>query len=286
MSGINRKGISLKRENPSSTSSGVKNPLVLAIDIGNTGTRAGFFVGKKLIGTFRVKTETILGQNDRADFFAELSAELELLGKMPAQIAVSSVVPKAAKVLVPALEKTFKLPVLQVSAALKLPFKIGYKTPQTLGADRIAFCASAVDHRKDEAIIAIDFGTAITYDILSADCTYLGGLILAGAGLNASALHQHTAQLPEVQLKAGKRIIGQSTQECLENGLYWGTVAQTEALIGKLKKEIEETCGSLKIKVVATGGDSRLMKKGVKKIDMQDDFAVLRGIAVIARLNR
>lgn len=275
----------MKREKVRPVLSGMKNSVVLAIDIGNTSTRAGFFVGKKLAVTLRIKTETILGKSGLSDFATELSGELEKLGKALGQIAVSSVVPKAAKGIVPALEKAFKRPVLQVSAALNLPFKIGYKTPLTLGADRIAFCASAIEHRKDDAIIAIDFGTAITYDILSADCIYLGGLILAGAGLNAKALHQHTAQLPEAQLKVGKRIIGQSTIECLENGLYWGTVAQTEALIQKLKEDIKKTCGSPKIKVIATGGDSRLMKKAVKQIDVQDDFAVLRGIAAIARLN-
>lgn len=285
MSGTNRKSISLQREKSRSATPAVKNPVILAIDIGNTSTRAGFFVGKKLASTLRVKTESILERNGQKDFSIMLCNELEKLGKSPGQIAVSSVVPKVAKILVPALEKTFQLPVLQISAALRLPFKMSYKTPRTLGADRIAFCAGATERGKDSAIIAIDFGTAITYDILSKDGLYLGGLILAGAGLNAKALHQHTAQLPEVQLKASKRAIGQSTQECLENGLYWGTVAQTEALIGKLKNEIGKTCGQCEVKVLATGGDSRLIKKAVRQIDEQDDFAVLRGIAVIARLN-
>lgn len=258
--------------------------LTLAIDVGNSRLKLAAFAGARSQFQMDAETERLKSLKARQAFAQRLAAELKASALQVEKIGLSSVVPEVARPLVNALERTFKKRVMIVSAELNLPFKVRYKTPSTLGADRLALAAYAVQRFPKSAIIAIDFGTAITYDVITSRKVYLGGIILSGFGVSLSALCRQAAQLPEVRLTSQPALVGESTIECLERGAYWGAVAQTESLIARFKSFLKTHHGEKSIKVIATGGDAPLIAGEVKFDDVSGD-AVLKGVAHIAELN-
>ncbi|MFN3560998.1 MAG: type III pantothenate kinase [Chloroherpetonaceae bacterium] len=256
----------------------------LSLDVGNTRLKLAFFQGDDI--QFRTETETkqFKSLKSRQAFAASLVSELKARSLQVEKIILSSVVPEVARLIANTLERTFKRRVLTVSTELNLPFEHRYKTPHTLGADRLALVAYAVKRFPKAATIAIDFGTAITYEIVTSRKVYLGGVILSGFGVSLSALHSHTAQLPEVRFSSQTKLVGESTNECLERGAYWGAVAQTEGLIARFKSFLKTHYGEKRIKVMVTGGDAPLIAEQLK-FDEINEYAVLEGAAYLADLN-
>ncbi len=258
--------------------------LTLSIDIGNSSLKLALFQNEQLLFEKQEETKQFKARKSRQAFVEGLVQELKTRSWQVEKIVLCSVVPDVAWLLANTLERTFKKRVLIVSTELKLPFDSRYKTPNTLGADRLAFVAYALKRFPKSAVIAIDFGTAITYDIITSKKMYLGGIILSGIGLSLSALHRHTAQLPEVQISSQTLLVGESTVECLERGAYWGAVAQTENLIARFKSYLKTHHGEKSIKTIATGGDASLIAEQIKFDELSGD-AVLRGAAYLAELN-
>lgn len=258
---------------------------ILALNVGNTHTTLAVLRGKRMLWRSTVKTAQLLNQRNAKCLAKAWGEEISKCREQIQHIGVASVVPKATQTFLPWLEKNVRAESYIISASLKLPFEIRYRTPQTLGADRIAVAAFAAEHFPSQAVIVIDFGTAITYDILTSGAHYLGGLILAGAHTAAASLWQRAAQLPEFQLRKTSKLIGSSTVECLEAGLFWGKVAETEGLIAKLKVELKRKYRESKILVVATGGDAAVFARTVATIDRVEKDAVLYGIRAIVERN-
>lgn len=255
---------------------------MLAIDIGNTHTRFAILQRGLIVWHKALSTDLLRSARQAQKLIRPMSQDLLAKFGQIRQIGVASVVPQASAHLLPAVEQVFSTSILNISAHLKLPFKICYKTPETLGADRIALLAFARLHFPKQAVIAIDFGTAITYDILRANGDYLGGMILAGMHTAATALSQRAAQLPTFDLPYQPRLIGRSTIECLQSGTFWGTVAQTDGLIARLKDALQLTYKEPNVAVLATGGDAKRLATAVKAIDAVEQDAVLFGIRIIA----
>lgn len=266
----------------------MKMTRVLAIDIGNTNTHAALFSGSRIIKRLTIRTDTARTKAGATRFVKNLNDAMASGDPMPSgasnRVALCSVVPDAARRLKSALEKT----VFEVSADIKLPMRLRYNTPETLGHDRVALAAAARSRFPHSAVIAIDFGTAITYDVLTAAGDYLGGLILTGINTGRNALHTETAQLPVFDFHRPRRrsLIGRTTDECLTSGLFWGAVAQLEGLVEKLKRELRTEYGEKKIAVYATGGDSRRIATATGCIDRLDADAVLHGIRILEEMNR
>ncbi len=257
---------------------------VLSLDVGNSRLKVALLQGEHTRFQMEAETKQLKSLKARQAFVESLVSELKARSLQIEKIVFVAVVPELAKRIANALERRFKKHALFVSAELNLPFESRYKTPSTLGADRLALVAYAVKRFPKSATIAMDFGTAITYDVITSKRVYLGGMILSGAGLSLLALHQHTAQLPKVQFSLQTSLIGESTVECLKCGAYWGTVAQTENLIARLKSYLKTHYGERRINTLATGGDALLIAEQIKFDDVSND-AVLKGAAYLAELN-
>ncbi len=256
----------------------------LSLDVGNTCLKLAFFQDERIQFRMQAETKRFKSLKSRQEFAASLVSELKARSLQVEKIILCSVVPEVARLIANTLERTFKKRVLTVSTELNLPFEHRYKTPHTLGADRLALVAYAVKRFPKAATIAIDFGTAITYEIVTSRKIYLGGIILSGFGVSLSALHARTAQLPEVRFLSQTKLVGESTIECLERGAYWGAVAQTEGLIARFKSFLKTHHKEKSIKVIATGGDASLVAEQLKFDELNED-AVLMGAAHLADLN-
>jgi len=256
---------------------------LVTIDIGNTQTSVALFEGATLKAFERFSSKSLhTAESELISFCKKCAAFIE---GVPL-IAMSSVVPSVAALLKERIYNEFaKKEIFEISYQKKLPFEVCYETPETLGNDRLALCAAAAEIFPNQAVIVIDFGTAITYDILSSKQKYLGGLILAGTSLSARALNDHTAQLSAIELQQETKVIGTNTNACLSKGLFWGTVAQTEGLILKLKAALINEHAEKDVKVLITGGNSGILATTTQGIDLRDEFAVHKGIRFIAALN-
>jgi len=206
------------------------------------------------------------------------------LPKSKTELAViSSVVPKASLV----LAKSLNCPALWVDHRVPGGVAVSYPKPMSIGADRLANAAAAVRLGRLPAIV-IDFGTAVTFDVIDAKGCYLGGIIAPGLPTAASALHERTALLPLTQVKKIDSSVGKSTQEAIQIGLLMGAVGLAREAVNRI---IKETFKGRKPYVIATGGDAELVTRlatqggGSKIIDQVDPLLTLRGLLVIAEKN-
>jgi type III pantothenate kinase len=257
-------------------------PIVrLVVDIGNTTTSLALFSGASEPAVESVPS----------DLFADPVRLREVTGKLtrnygaPEAIAVCSVVPAVAASGSELLQSLFSLPVMTIGSALRLPFRLEYDMQHTFGADRIALCAWSHHLFEGRAVIAIDIGTAITFDVLGSDGVYRGGLIMPGIDMMAGALHSRTAQLPLVEIRKPESLLGRSTGECIRSGIYWGAVRQIGGLIEAISARLLDESGETSVEVIATGGNSRLIASEIGTISVIDELAVMRGIDLLLRMN-
>ncbi|MEA2553239.1 MAG: type pantothenate kinase [Fimbriimonadaceae bacterium] len=216
--------------------------MLLAIDVGNTDTKAGVWDGKHWVRFFRTPTQ----KGKQAPKF------IDLLGNFHLERAIcASVVPAANRELSSALKRAAALDLTFLSADA-VNFNIDYKTPETLGADRLAN-ALAVSALSPHAI-AVDVGTATKLEAVLGG-TYLGGAILPGLEMVASALGKETAQLPVVELSAPKKAIGVDTSSAIRSGVMHGHASAIDGMIARFAREM-----AAKPDVFITGGHAELIK--------------------------
>jgi type III pantothenate kinase len=191
------------------------------------------------------------------------------------KVSVCSVVPKAAEM----METYFEVPLHQISHQSILPIKIDYPCPEQIGADRLANTVAAVSKYGAPAIV-IDFGTAVTFDVASAEGAYLGGAIAPGTASLRNYLHRQTALLPSIQLTEPTNAIGKSTEDAMQVGAVIGY----RGLIREILKEIREELGGNPA-IIATGGDAALIASGLDEIRSIDPDLTLEGIRQIGVTN-
>jgi len=189
------------------------------------------------------------------------------------RVGLASVNPPA----VSAVEETLRtvlpsMTVIVVGRDVKAPARARVKRPEEVGVDRLLDAVAAFRRVKGACLVA-DFGTALTVDVVSSEGDYLGGVISAGVGMSAKALHTGTALLPEVKCRPVKEVIGKDTVSCIESGLFWGTIAEVEGLVARLKKEYPAAR-----KVVATGGYAEIFAGQCTVIDEVVPELTLEGI--------
>lgn len=229
--------------------------MLLAVDIGNSIVNCGLFKGEKLTAKWSFPT----------------GGEIQLRRKNVTAAIISSVVPKVTKI----VKKNLDIPVLEVSEALNLGFKIRYKNPKKVGADRLANASAARNLYGMPALI-VDFGTATTIDVISHEGDYLGGVILPGVDMIRKGLNSNTALLPLVSLKRPKRILGQDTVSAMRSGIYYGFCGMIKQLLIGLKKELRFP---KKTVIIATGGYAKFFAKGVNAVINKD--LTLQGLRLI-----
>jgi len=249
--------------------------MLLVIDIGNTNIVFGLFKADELVGDLRLKTD--LGLSASA-YEALLRAQLAAknIGFAEVQdIAMASVVPRLDGVLGNTCRQLFNREPFMVDAKTQTGIRICYETPETLGADRIVNAVAAYVRFKSAAI-AIDMGTATTFDYVDGQGSYLGGAIAPGIVTAAEALFHKAAMLPRIELAYPERMIGRSTLESMQSGIVAGYVSMVEGIIDRMKAEAGSDA-----RVIATGGLAHLIARHTRMIDEVDDHLLLKGLKFI-----
>jgi type III pantothenate kinase len=202
-------------------------------------------------------------------------------------IIIASVVPSLLFTLEHMCLKFYEKTPIVVEQGIKTGIKINYENPRALGADRLVN-AVAAHIRYGGNLIVIDFGTATTFDCVSADGTFLGGAIAPGMKTQAAALFEHTAKLPNVDLEIPGRFIARNTTEGMQSGLIYGHMGFTEHMIKGMKQEMsrELGCDADSIKVIATGGMATMVESGIDCIDVIDRRLTLDGLQMLYVKNK
>jgi type III pantothenate kinase len=191
-------------------------------------------------------------------------------------IIIASVVPNLTKIIKSALEKFYQGHIIILGEnGANIDINIALENKEEVGIDRLVNTKSAYQKFGGNLII-IDFGTATTFDIAGKKGEYLGGVIAPGVNLSIKALHDMTAKLPNIKVKYQKNVIGKSTLEAMNSGIYFGYISLIEGLISKIKKEY-----GIKMKVISTGGLSPLFNAAIKEIDHAEEDLTLQGLKLI-----
>jgi type III pantothenate kinase len=232
--------------------------VILTLDVGNSQIFGGVFDHGALTIRFRKPSRPPTSSDELGLF---LRAVLRENGGDPssvAQIAICSVVPEIIYSLRSCCRKYFGLDPFILQAGVKTGLKIRYRNPLEVGPDRIANAIAATHLYPDQDLIIIDLGTATTFEVVRASREYLGGIILPGLRISMEALERNTARLPSVEIVPPAELIGRSTIECIQSGLYFGS----RAVIHELTRDIrDQAFGGGPAVVIGTGGFSRLFER-------------------------
>jgi type III pantothenate kinase len=249
--------------------------MLLVIDIGNTNTSLGVFDGERLAKHWRLTTERSRTGDEWGVLTCNLFALAGLDFKSINAIAIASVVPPLNFTLKRMAEDYFHLTPLFVDHASDTGVPILYQPASDVGADRIVDAVAAIK-KYGAPCIVVDFGTATTFDAINSKGEYLGGVITPGITISADALFERAAKLPRVEIKRPRNVVGLSTVEAMQSGLYHGYVGLVD---GILKRMIDEVGGTPH--VIATGGLAPLIATGSEFIEQVDETLTLEGLRLV-----
>ena len=249
--------------------------MLLALDVGNTNITIGAFRAAELIGRWRLRTI----REQTADEWGILLRNIFSLSHLDLDavdgLVISSVVPVINPLLAEMSRKYFGKEPVFVNAESDLGIKVGYDNPRDVGADRVVNGVAAWNIYGGPAVV-VDLGTAITFDVISRDGEYRGGLICAGIGMAISGLFSKTALLPMVNFAAPQKLIGTNTMGSIQSGLYYGTLGMIDGILERLRDELGPDT-----KLIATGGNARLIQEGSRLIQHVDEDLTLTGLRLI-----
>ena len=252
----------------------------LVIDVGNTETRVGLFsdASDEPEGHWRLST----GASRTADEYGLLlESLLERAGVDPGsveQAVVGSVVPAVTDVLRPTLARLAGREPVVVDAGLELPIRLDVEEPRTVGADRIVNTLAAKERFGRDTIV-VDLGTATTFDCITADGVFLGGVISPGIQAGLEWLERRTAKLPGVELLPPERVIGRRTEACIQSGVFYTAVEAVDGIVRRIRRE----WGRDDALVVATGGFAGVLAGHAGTVDRVEPFLTLQGLALAGR---
>jgi type III pantothenate kinase len=254
--------------------------MLLAFDIGNTTIAVGIFRGKKLVKSWKIKTDSDKTADEYGAILLNLIQVAGLQAKTISSAIISSVVPPLTPVIEDLCREYFGTTASVVGPGLKTGMSILYENPLEVGADRITAAVAAFEKYGGPAIV-VDFGTATTFDAVSAKGEYLGGAIAPGIQIAAEALYLKTARLPRIEIKKPKRAIGRTTVSSMQAGLYFGYIGLVTNTIAEIRKELGKN-----VRVVATGGFGSQIAAELPVIEAYEPDLVLEGLRIIYERNR
>lgn len=254
--------------------------MLLALDVGNTQIYGGVFVGGELKLTFR-KSSRMNATADEMGVFLRVLLRENGLSEPVSGIAVSSVVPDLLHSLRNCCARYFQREPFILGPGSRTGLNIKYKNPAEVGSDRIANAIAAVQRWPKRDLVIVDFGTANTFCAINRNKDYLGGLILPGLRIAMEALARETAKLPTVEIVKPRELVGKTTAESIQSGLYFGSLAAIQEISRRIKQDYFKSADAL---VVGTGGFARLFE-GSGAFDVLAPDLVLQGLNIAHRLN-
>jgi len=254
--------------------------MLLTIDVGNTHTVLGVFSGEACTHSWRLSTS---GEKTRDEYAILLRHLLGPAGLAPDHFRgaiIACVVPPLQDTLRETCNSIFGFEPLLVGPGIRTGISLAVDHPQEVGADRIVNSVAAF-HEFGGPVIVVDFGTATTFDPVSAEGAFLGGAIAPGVGISAEALYRHAAKLPRVELRKPRSVIGKNTIDNIQSGLFYGYLGLVDGILAGMKGEL----GS-ETRVIATGGLGGLFSGESRHITHYDPQLTLKGLNLLYRRNQ
>ncbi len=255
--------------------------MILVVDVGNTNITFGVYEAKELLATFHITTKTPRTSDEYGMMILALLERkgIDVTGLEGSIIA--SVVPDVMHSLVGGIVRYTNTTPLIVGPGVKTGIKVVTENPRGIGADRIVDAVAAYE-KYGGPVLVIDFGTATTYDYVTAKGEFAAGITAPGIRISLEALWKSAAKLPNVEIKKPKSILAQETNTSMQAGLLYGQIGQTEYIVKKVKEET----GIADMKVVATGGLGRTIADETASIDIYDSALTLDGLRMVYEKNR
>ena len=255
--------------------------MILVIDVGNTNITCGGFEGKKLTTTFRMMSRASHTSDEYGILLRELLRHNRIDREKLTGAIIASVVPNVMHALTGAIKRYLELDPLIVGNGIKTGIRITAENPKEIGPDRIVDVVAAYE-KYGGPVLVLDFGTATTYDLVTADGKFGVGITAPGIRISAEALWNGAARLPEIEIRKPASILARETVSSMQAGLVYGQIGQTEYIIRQVKKET----GLTDLKVVATGGLGRIIADETDAIDIYDSSLTLEGLRILYERNR
>jgi len=249
--------------------------MLLLFDIGNTHTHLGLADGRRVLKQTDIPTFSWMA-GGAAGRVKKFIGDAEITGA-----ALCSVVPRATPIVKKFVRNTWTIEALELHAGTIRGVGVDYPKPKSIGPDRLAN-AVAARQRFGAPVVVVDFGTAVTFDVVNAKGNYVGGIIAPGLAAMTNYLHEKTALLPKIQIREIKSAIGKSTEEAMLVGAVHGYRGLVRELIGELKREL----GTRKLPVVATGGYAKLIAAKLQEITAVEADLTLEGLRLVAQASR
>ncbi|MBE5752151.1 MAG: type III pantothenate kinase [Clostridiales bacterium] len=257
--------------------------MIICIDIGNTNIKYAVYEGDELKVSFRVSTDF---KRTSDEYGEQIIGMLDIKGISANEITggiVSSVVPSLDYTIDKMCEIYLNIQPLHIAPGLKSGLNIRCDDAREVGADRIVNCVSAiVGYGENKPMIVVDFGTATTFNIISENNEFIGGVIAPGIKGSLDSLVNGTAKLPRVEIEAPKSIIAKNTVTNMQAGIVFGFAGLVEYIVKRIKKELKTS----DVKTIATGGFSTVISKEVECIDVVDKLLTLKGLKYLYDLNK
>jgi type III pantothenate kinase len=254
--------------------------MLLVIDVGNTNTVLGLYRGEELVRSWRLHTDKARTADEWAMTAHELFSLAGLHFTDVGHVIISCVVPPVLAALEGLCRDYFRGDPYVVGPGIRTGMPILYDNPREVGADRIVNAVAAYARRR-RSLIVVDFGTATTFDVITARGEYLGGAIAPGLAISAEALYQRASKLPRVEIACPPQVIAKNTVSSMQAGLFYGYVGLVDGIVTRMKQELRE-CPH----VLATGGLAGLVAPCSQTIDEVDPNLTLEGLRIIFERNR
>lgn len=247
-----------------------KEKAIFAVDIGNTVVHCGVFYGIRILKNFSFPSS-----NKTLSFYVRslrnCIRKYRIVCSDVDRVVLCSVVPMLTPIVRDALKRFLKTNILIVGRDVDVPLKNNYKKPNQLGMDRL-LAAFAACKLYGPGVIIVDFGTAVTFDVVNKKGEFAGGMIFPGLDLSLDALHHHTALLPAIDITNPQSLLGRDTVACINSGIVFGMAGVCDGIIVRLKKRFKN------YNVVATGGNIPLIKRYSSEIKIVRPALVLEGL--------
>jgi type III pantothenate kinase len=258
--------------------------MLLALDIGNTNIVVGVFAGDQLLHSWRLSTLRQRTADEMGMWTLQLFQHRHLAPADVDGVVLASVVPTLTRPTAQMARRYFDREPLVVDAQTNTGMPVLYDAPAEVGADRIVNGVAAYERygrAEGRPLVVVDFGTATTFDAITARGEYLGGVICPGVNISADALFQRAARLPRVDVRRPDAVIGRTTVGSMQSGLFYGYIGLVEGIVARMRRELGETTSC-----IATGGLSALIAPDTPAIDVVDRDLTLHGLRLIWARNQ